>query len=241
MFKLFSNDIIEFYCHPDLEDVIPEPKPAAKCMPEWFKKVKPRVESSRDESGAPGVTVKKCMPVLDVMSEGYIIPLQGDVHVISNSDCSILQAKKLRNHSFSVVEYHALDQIGGKSAPGYPAPPLKFINHWVIKTAPGWSCLFVSPINHLNENFTCLGGIVDTDRYCKEVNFPAIWHKSNADITLKAGTPLVQVIPIKRDMYSKEPKIRKMTPKEFKFIDNTSKKQQSRLGVYTHELRDPKR
>jgi hypothetical protein len=241
MIRLFGNEIIEFYCHPNLEGIIPEPKPAAKCMPDWFKRVKPTCDTSRDESGMAGLTVKKCMPVLDVMSEGFIIPLQGDVHVNSNSDCSIVSAKKLRSHSFEVVQYHDIQQIGGKTAPGFPAPPLKFINHWVIKTAPGWSALFVSPINHLNPHFTCLGGLVDTDTYCKEVNFPAIWHTKNADITFKAGTPLVQVIPIKRNMYDKTPKIRKMSKKEFKRIDDIQKMQNSRLGVYTHELRDKNR
>jgi hypothetical protein len=141
-----------------------------------------------------------------------------------------------------LVEFHNIKQIGTKKdAPGAPANPVKFINHWVIKTAPGWSTMFVSPVNHMNPNFTCLGGLVDTDRYPKEVNFPAIWHTPNFDAKVPAGTPLVQVIPIKRNSFPKKPKVRGMSKEEFVTIDKMSKAQSSRASYYTKELREPRK
>jgi hypothetical protein len=35
--KFWDNPIIEFYCHPDLEGIIPEPRAAVKNLPDWFK------------------------------------------------------------------------------------------------------------------------------------------------------------------------------------------------------------
>lgn len=231
----FKNDVIEFYCHPDLAGVIPEPIQASKKIPDWWKRL-PHTHDERDAFGSKAMTAKKCMPLQDVMSLGYIIPLQGDVQVISNADRSIIKATGPK--TLPLVEFHSLQQIGGKTAPGYPANPIKFINHWVIKTAPGWSTLIVPPINHLNPDFTCLGGFVDTDRYPKEINFPALWHTPNFDDKIPAGTPLVQVIPVKRDSFPKQPKVREMTTAEFKEIDRISKAQQSRASYYTKELRE---
>ena len=236
---LFSNDVIEFYCNPELEGIIPPPVSAAKKIPEWWKRLGDTFDK-RDSFGAPSMTAKKCMPLLDCMSLGYIIPLQGDLHVITNDDRSIIKVTNTPN--LAVAEFHAIAQVGGrKNAPGAPADPIKFINHWIIKTAPGWSCLFVPPINHMRQDFTCLGGVVDTDRYPKEVNFPAIWHANNFDDKVPAGTPLVQVIPFKRDSFPKKPKVRPMKEAEFKEINRISKTQLSRAHYYSKELREPRK
>lgn len=210
----FKSDIIEFYCHPNMEGVIPPPIQASKVIPDWWKKL-PHTYPDRDPFGSESMTAKKCMPLQDIMTLGYIIPVQGDVQVITSPDGSIIKA--INPPELKVAEFHSIDQVGGKKhAPGAPTQPIKFINHWVIKTAPGWSTIFVPPINHMNPLFTCLGGMVDTDTYVKEVNFPAIWHEKNYDGKVKAGTPLVQVIPVKRDAFPRDLKSEKCQPQNFK-------------------------
>lgn len=236
---LFKNDVIEFYCHPNQYGVIPEPMPANKCIADWWKKVPPKIENRRDGLGDRAMTVKKCMPMLDVMSLGYVIPLQADLQVITNSDCSII--KLHTPPELKIAEFHDIAQIGGKNISPSKGDAIKFINHWVIKTAPGWSTMFMPPLNHFNPNFTCFSGLVDTDRYPKEVNFPAVWHMPNFDDKLPAGTPLVTVIPVKRDSFPKKPKVRKMSDAEFKEIDRISRTQQSRSHYYTNELREPRK
>ena len=98
-------------------------------------------------------------------------------------------------------------------------------------------------INSLDEpnHFTCLSGLVDTDKYPKEVNFPAIWHTPNFDDRLPAGTPLVLAVPIRRDAVPTKPVIREMTTKEFNHIERLRKQQDSRLHVYSKELRESRK
>ena len=236
--KLFwKNEIIEFYCHPQHEGTIPPPVPAFKHIAPWWKKLSKSISDNsmdkRDPFGQPPFTAKKCMPLLDVMSLGFTIPLQADVNIISNSDLSIIKA--INPPGLEVVSFHSKDQIEAES------DAIKFINYWVIKTAPGWSTLFIPPANHFNTNFTCLSGLVDTDKYPKEVNFPAIWHTPNFDGQLLSGTPLVTAIPIKRNSFDSYPKIRKMSDKEFKDIDRMSKIQKMRNSYYSNELREPRK
>lgn len=243
MINLFKKKqpVIEFYCHPSYYGVIPEPKPAAKHIPDWFKKIPIFVEGERDNFGGKSMSAKKCIPMLDAMSLGYVIPLQGDLGIQTNEDCSEIRVSD--NPTVKLAEFHNIKQLGEKTAPGFPAPPLKFINHWVIKTAPGWSSLIIPLINALDKpkHFTCLSGLVDTDTYPKEINFPAIWHTPNFDDVLPAGTPLVLVIPIKRDSAPSKPVVRSMTDKEFQHIELLRRKQDSRLHVYTNELREPRK
>jgi hypothetical protein len=93
----------------------------------------------------------------------------------------------------------------------------------------------------MESHFTCLSGLVDTDTYPKEVNFPAIWHTPNADVLLPAGTPIIVAIPIKRDAVPSKPTIRNITDKEQHHINLLSKMQNTRRKVYTDELRAPRK
>lgn len=238
MKKFWASPVIEFYTHETLFDIIPKPRVSQKFLPDWFKGLSTTYNdpnNKRDQFGNKLMTAKKCMPLLDVMSLGYIIPLAGDLHVKSNQDCSTIEVTN--PPGIPLAEFHDVRQVGEQSAPGFPANPIKFINHWVVRTAPGWSAMFVTPFNHLNQNFTCLSGMVDTDKYPKIVNFPAIWHTPNFDGTLKAGTPLVQVIPIKRSDLKKPHKIRTTTAKDQADINKIDLAQKIVSGYYTDDLR----
>lgn len=237
--KKKETPVIEFYCHPNYHGIIPEPRPANKHVPDWFKSIPPTLKT-RDHNNRDNLTAKKCMPMLDAMTLGYVIPLCGDLGVKTSDDCN--QIEVFNPNEIKLAEFHNLEQLGPK-APGMPAPPVKFINHWIIKTAPGWSTLIMPLVNNslTNPNFTCLSGLVDTDNYPKEINFPAVWHTPNFDGYLPAGTPLVLAIPVKRDSVPRDCTVRPMTTEEFNDIEGIRKKQNTRLHVYTNELREKRK
>ena len=171
--------------------------------------------------------------------QSSLIPLQADLHLRSNNDKTKIEVTN--PPGMKICEFHDLKQVGERTAPGFPAAPVKFINYWVIKTKPGYSTMIMPLINSFDNHFTCLSGLVDTDRYPKEINFPAVWHTPNFDDMIAAGTPLVVVFPFKRSDIPSKPSIRKMSTKEFKHIDMISKSQDSRRHVYTQELREPRK
>jgi hypothetical protein len=83
-------------------------------------------------------------------------------------------------------------------------PFYKIINPWIIKTPPGYSCLFVPPLNNTDDRFSIIPAIVDTDTFPNEINFPIVINGDKyptLDTVLKKGTPYVQVIPFKRDKW----------------------------------------
>jgi len=239
MFNFFNNDSgISFSCKPFLFDVIPKPVPASKLIPKWYKDIKPTVPGKLDGFARPYMTAKKCMPLIDAFGAGWIIPLCADVNIRTSKDNSFLEIGP-NPDNLPVSELHVIEQVGGKGNwPGDNAPPLKFINHWLIKTNPGWSCLIIPPINHFDKRFTCLGAVVDTDTYDTFINFPAVWHILNHDNLIKAGTPLVQVIPFKRKTLDYEPQIRPMTSNELSKQEKLSIIQSTRTSYYTEVLRD---
>lgn len=234
--------LIEFICEPNHMDVIPKPYPAFKNMPQWFRDLElyvPR-DMHRDHFGGVPMTAKHCLPMLDAQSMGYIMPLYADMNVRTNHDGKRVHITHPRNEP--VGSTHDAHQVGGEGGVTGGRPAVKFHNPWVIKTRPGWSTLFVPPINLFEEKrFTCLAAMVDTDTYPKQVNFPAVWHMDDYDDIVKAGTPLVVAIPVRRKDVERWATTRVMTEAERLEIGRIERTQNMRTGYYTKELRDPVR
>lgn len=185
---------VEFFAEQRHIDAFPHPRPAVKFIPEYFKKLKPQ-SSSHPDTG----TVKRCVPFLEALSHGYIIPLWSDVFVRAiNGKITIDFPENLPMQSS--LSPHGYVQISGHplSDNPYGNLPMKWHNPWGVKTLKGWSCLFTSPLNHLETRFKILDGIVDTDTYYNQTNFPFIWTGGEGEFFIPRGTPLVQVIPYKR-------------------------------------------
>ena len=66
-------------CSEDL-GVISEPVRAMKVLPAWFKQL-PGVHKADVTATEDGLTVKRCMPFLDAMSTGWILPLAATVRL----------------------------------------------------------------------------------------------------------------------------------------------------------------
>lgn len=234
--------LIEFYCEPHLWDVIPKPVPAYKKIAEWFGKIPPHLKleegAPRDAFGQAVMTAKKCLPLLDGMSLGYVITTAADFTIRTGPKGSDL-VDLLSPNIFNMASTHNIIQLGGaNNSPTGKRPAVKFHNPWVVKTRPGWSTLFVPVLNQMDKRFTCLAAAVDTDTYPKQVNFPAVFHLDNFDELIPAGTPLVVAIPYRRQSVERGINVRPMTMAEVDEINRMARTQESRSHYYTSELRE---
>ena len=179
------------------------PKHASKFIPEWYKNMDSYTNKEKKPigNGQVGSTVKKCIPVFDAITAGYIITTPADVWV-SIKDIDGVKTQYFEWSNYSLIEFHPIEQAPthpSKKPYAYP----KFINPWGIKTPKGYSALFVQPF-HRESVFTILEGIVDTDTYTAPVNFPFVINDPNFEGLIPKDTPLAQIIPIKRDNWKLE-------------------------------------
>lgn len=211
-----KDNIIEFF-YPEkteklLNDVFPEP--SLKYVPEWYKELKHSKEIH---------TIKGCMPFLDSLTAGYVIKMPQDFYLKHNfknekgendsffrysyNDAHQLSARYRLNINTSNTEIHGTNQLGPKCPfhqKNKELPFYKILNPFAIKTPPGYSCLFVPPLNNHDDRFEIISGIVDTDTYEGEVNLPIIINGDKyptLETVIKRGTPLAQVIPFKRESW----------------------------------------
>ena len=152
---------LEFLCMPEDAGVIAPPVPAKGHLPGWFKKL-PAVEKSVLGANGNGQTIKRCMPFLDAMTTGWILPLAATVRIdVTNDGRDVAWGTEFDR---PMVSEHQPYQIKGH--PLEPRPPIKIHNYWTIKMPPGWSCLFVPPLNRPHPALEIIAGVVDTRIIC---------------------------------------------------------------------------
>ncbi|MGE0241066.1 MAG: hypothetical protein AB7F09_20970 [Parvibaculaceae bacterium] len=197
-----GESTIDFLCDPQDLGVIAEPVPAKLAMPDWFKRL-PAIDAAAVSATNNGLTVKRCMPFLDAMTLGFILPLAATTRLEIKEGGKTVEA----GWEFDkiMVSNHGSHQVAGH--PLADRPPMKFHNYWTIKTPPGWSALFVAPLNRAPLPVTIVAGVVDTDSYHSLINFPFFATGSDGVHVLEKGTPLVQVIPFRRADAALEPSL----------------------------------
>ena len=200
---------IAFLCRPDDEGVLAPPVPAKEEMPAWFKGL-PAVDKDHLTPTNNGLTVKRCMPFLDALTAGWILPLATTVRLEIRDGGATVDAGW--DFDRVMVTFHNAHQVAGN--PRQPRPACKFHNYWTIRTPPGWSCLFVPPLNRPNPVFEVAAGIVDTDTYASDIHFPFFATADDGVHVLEKGTPMVQVIPFRRADAALSAEIRAETPEE---------------------------
>lgn len=177
------------------------PKPASDCIPSWYKEMSSykfgKKEVYRD--GFTPQTIKRCMPVFDAFTAGYILFTYVDIYIRTEDG-----APYYTWPSFKPIEFHDNAQFDKYPRAGEKFSAPKWVSPWSIKTPKGYSSLILPPIHQDTVPFEILEGLVDTDVYNIPVNFPFFLKDNNFNGLIPAGTPMAQIIPIKRDNWEHE-------------------------------------
>jgi hypothetical protein len=148
---------------------------------------------------------QKCPGMLDYANAGYIITAHADIHIKANKvACNVIvESAHLPPHEgemliprpfdFKIVEGLAPIQDGVvKWAGKIPLP-------WSVQADKGWSGYTMPALVHSNflDKIFVYPGVVDYDNF-HTLNFVFSPIKE-CEFTIPAGTPLLQIIPFKRE------------------------------------------
>lgn len=198
--------VIEFINTSNVE--LDNPIRSEKCLPDWFKDLpsytwgeKLPPDPSLADKHETSATAKKCVPVYDALTSGYLLTLPTDLNVIQRDG----QAPFFQWPTFELVRFQSPMQVKGhpveesyskKFNPGAAIPKIE--NPWRIRTPKGYSCLFLPPM-HRENPITIMPAIVDTDLHDVTIKFPFVLSDPSFKGIIPKGTPYAQVIPFKRE------------------------------------------
>lgn len=183
------------------DGVLEKPRPASKYIPEWYKKAKNWLNDQDKKEltidGSPAGTVKRCMPLLDMMTAGYILETPYDIYVRQTENGPYFQWGEMQAISFQPIE-QVQDHPWFKNQP----VAVRLVHPWSIKTPKGWSIIIMNPTHRDESPIQVLPGIVDTDSFCLKTNIFIKLTDPNFEGLIPKGTPFAQIIPIKRENWS---------------------------------------
>jgi hypothetical protein len=176
------------------------PKPASKYIPEWYKKAERFIGGkptpSFDDPDVGLATVKACVPFMDTYTSGYMIGLWEDVEVTIKNNKPIIKSKAIEIRPTLSLQNMSMGD-------GYYNIHIAWCNPFYIQTPDGYSVLVTHPLNHYDLPFITTSGIVDSDPIMTNGRVPFLL-KEGFEGTIPKGTPIMQVIPFKRDDWKSE-------------------------------------
>lgn len=152
----------------------------------------------------------RCPGVFEIMSSGFIIPMPWDITIETDGDLMHfgwhLPSKEIEQIFDSpVITAHFPNTI----AKGLPIKPnalesiIKLNTPWHAIVPKGLKFLMI-PIPYPDSfEFENVSGILDTS-ISTEINLQLRWYVTEGIHTIKAGTPMVQLIPLSNEKFELE-------------------------------------
>lgn len=181
------------------------PVESLRTIPEWYKDLCSFGGTSKDlrdlhpinDRGSDGsnVSTKLCLPFLDSMTAGYMYLLEDDL-VVTLDDDGIPELSWTKD--IMLID----KRVNVDVAIPQDCHPIPFgvKMNWYYQTPPGYSLLFTHPLNRPDLPFYVSSGIVDCDIWGLPVFLP-FFLKRGFEGVIKQGTPIIQMIPLKREKW----------------------------------------
>lgn len=179
-------------------------EPIKKHMPDWYKNAEAFHNGNikRDnESGLIKKNFKNCMPFLDSMTFGYSIDLPFDINVVGEKNKKTVFWEM---GTVPIILTRDLDQNPTLPIPaGCSNQHFVWNNLYYFRLPKGYSMMFTHPLNRFDLPFTTLSGIIDSDSVVGTGSIP-FFINNDFEGVIEAGTPIIQLIPFKRDNWKSE-------------------------------------
>jgi hypothetical protein len=171
--------------------LIPKPVLSKSLIPKWYK------EAELDTpDGAGGL--KRCIPFLDGMMMGFMLVTPCDIHVKIRKDGLVDIDWAADVETAPIMERPATSGHTMPRPAGHATNHLVWTPTWGFKAPKGYSILVTHPLNRFDLPFTTMSAVVDSDKFFGAGNIP-FFIKSGFEGVIPAGTPIMQLIPVKRN------------------------------------------
>jgi hypothetical protein len=183
---------------------VPMPKPASEYVPKWYRDVSMFHGGEGPQfwnNTLTNLSIKACGPFADSFKMGWIQETWADLWIAR----SPVEPDQMDVHSRRTLMVDVRERVNVPLPDHFYQKELVFRAPWIAKLPPGYSMLVTHPVNHFELPFYVPTGIVDADKFFHTQfgNLPFFVHKSFAGM-IPLGTPMFQMIPVKRDEWDSE-------------------------------------
>lgn len=137
------------------------------------------------------------------MTSGYYLLCPVDIYVDATGPKLQIQIPASHFSQYNeIIANHTPEQVEMYPKKNYFHPEVLRIHPmWLVHTPKNYSCLFTEPIHADNVGIHAIPGIIDTDSYISD-GYLSFFVEKDFKGTIKQGTPIIQVLPFKRDSWT---------------------------------------
>lgn len=171
------------------------PVPAIKMLPEWYRSTKKYFEDGES-------TYKNCMPFFEGMYSGYVMLTPCDIEFYIENEIPKVRIEE--EYNFFVKPRPPMSDF--QTPFGYYSHHFAWKPQWGVESPSGYNILYTTPFNGYDVPFLNTMGIINNDKTSHPGSIPFFLRKNFIGM-IKAGTPFLQVIPIKRESWNSDNKV----------------------------------
>jgi hypothetical protein len=199
---MFKNKKRVIVFEPEV-DYFPGILPTKKFIPDWYKDAKPYKGDDLNFHDLKSQGLKACVPFLEPFLTGYCISTPVDIVVKK-----INEFENMITWGPDIKILTLRDQLATPTLPvpnGYQDKHYAWITQVSFQLPKGYSAVMTHPLNRYDLPFLTLSGIVDADKPLPGGNI-SFFLKEDFEGVIPAGTPIIQIIPFKRENWNSENK-----------------------------------
>ena len=191
------------------------PQPGTAFLPQWYRDGEKFINKDDGSLDIPspemrGAGMKACVPFLDGIISGYMQPLSKTIEITKNNGVDPIEFRYVEKNEFGeyvqIPDFDIVRERMGKIGHTIPRPPgfahnhMVWVGNWGWETPRGWSVLVTHPLNRFDLPFVTLSAIMESDKFFACGNIPFFVKEGFTGI-IEKGTPMFQIIPIKREKW----------------------------------------
>lgn len=174
--------------------------PAKGFRPKWMAQAKEDYVKVLKERNDKFSHIYQCPGIFEIYRHGFIVPMWLDVIITTDPRRQGFSYKTPTN-DFHQDGKILIDKHDGPAVRHLPMPP--YSEPYVVKINTPWNIVapkgvkfLMLPISYPDSfEFANVPGILDPSVSC-EVNFQLYWNVKEGETVIKAGTPMVHMIPL---------------------------------------------
>lgn len=186
--------LIRFFTQKEKEE-FGTPRPTKQTIPQWYKNAESTIT---EKDGSQTAGLKKCMPYVDAMMSGYVLTIPVDIHVSKGKNGELNLAYDQTILGQFIHERPAALGYTMPRPPGFAPNHLAYKSHWGWSVPKGFSVLVTHPFNRVELPFHTITALMDSDEFFASGNIP-FFIREDFEGIIEAGTPIAQLLPVKRD------------------------------------------
>ena len=215
--------------------------PAREALPAWIGRARQDYIQDKKQELGGFQHIYQCPGIMDLFNQGYVVPMWHDVSIKTNGDGKTFQWAV---PTVDLIELAGREVVGKQETgvetlmpvrPWSTASLIKFNLPWRVVAPKGVKFLMI-PIAYPDSfEFESSIGILDPGYSC-EINLQMYWNIPKGEHTIKAGTPMAQLIPLSQEKFDLV--CRDMNSQDEKWIIKSKYLSSSTFRIKRNLLRD---